>query len=399
MKKYIFFSISFLLILCHGCNKNRNYSSLQPDTIVTSPTDIRLGTKHNTLRGVTLTWQSSETDDCIRWGYTTDYEFGEFAGERRDAYHRYLYDFTFPILKPLSQIHYSIKSAGQWRQDKVFTTSADTLSENFTFIVGGDSKVGESDDTDARWRTISNLIANEQADFFIHLGDVVRYNDYWPYWETYFEYGRNLLEKKITFYAWGNHEYGSLALYNSILPGNKKWYSFTQGNALFIFLLSEDDFTIQYDWLVEQLKNTDKEWIIVNFHRPFFTRGSHRHEMDAYRESWWKAFDDYGVDIVLSSHTHSYIRTYPLNLNISSVMVCKEYGSKNNQGRLEFVSGGLGGENSVASEDWFTAKAYSGLHYIKFNINGKKLHFDAFTSSNTLVDSLTMFSQGTSYPD
>jgi len=154
-----------------------------------------------------------------------------------------------------------------------------------------------------------------------------------------------------------------MPLNNFVLPGNEKWYSFTQGNALFICLLSEEDFAIQYNWLLAQLKSTDKEWIIVYFHRPFFIRGSHKDEMKEYRTTWWKAFDDYGVDLVMSGHTHSYIRTYPLNLNISSVMVIKEYGSTNDQGRLEFVSGGLGEDNSSASDKWFTAKAYSGMHH------------------------------------
>ncbi len=101
---------------------------------------------------------------------------------------------------------------------------------------------------------------------------------------------------------------------------------------------------------------------------------------------------DYGVDIVLSGHTHSYIRTKPLNLNISDTSAVNEYGSKAEQGRLAFVLGGLGGRNSRPSEDWFTAKAYSGLHYIKFKIIKKTLHFDTYTHLGNIVDSMTIYS-------
>ncbi|MCD4665345.1 MAG: metallophosphoesterase, partial [Bacteroidales bacterium] len=332
-----------------------------------------------------------------RWGYKTDYEFGDFAGEHRNEYNRFLYDFTFPILKPLSQIHYSIKSDGQWGEDKVFKTSVDTCSEYFSFIAGGDSHAGDSENTNDRWKIISELIANKDIDFFIHLGDAVDDDDDWSQWKTYFEYGKKLTEKKIIFHTWGNHEYGSMALYNFILPENKKWYSFEQGNALFICLLSEQDFDVQYDWLLDKLKNTDKEWIIVYFHRPFFTRGSHKDEMNEQRTTWWKAFDDYGVDIVMSGHTHSYIRTTPINLNISDTSAVAEYGSEAGQGRLEFVSGGLGGKNSKPCDKWFTAEAYSGMHYIKFEINGAKLHFDAYSETGAVIDSLTIYSTST-YP-
>ncbi len=395
MRKYIFCLAFIAVFIQNSCNGgDNNITEVNDDA---TPLHIRLGTKFNTLRGVTLTWQSSETDDRIKWGYTTDYEFSEVVAERRDVFDKYLYDYTFPILKPQTQIYYYVKSAGKWRDEKSFITSADTLSEQFSFIIGGDSKVGDSADTNDRWEIMADLIANETADFFIHLGDVVRYNDNMLLWETYFEYGKNLTEKKLTFYSWGNHEFGSIALNNSILPNNKKWYSFTQGNTLFISLLSEEDLDIQYNWLLEQLESTDKEWIIVSFHRPFFTRGSHRDEMNDYRETWWKAFDDYGVDIVLSSHTHSYIRTYPLNLNISDTLFVEEYGSKPFQGRLELVSGGLGSDNSVVSEDWFAYNTYSGMHYLKVSINGNKLHFNALTSSGSVIDSLTILSNGTSY--
>ena len=112
--------------------------------------------------------------------------------------------------------------------------------------------------------------------------------------------------------------------------------------------------------------------------------------MNELRSTWWKAFDDYGVNIILSGHTHSYIRSKPLNLNISDVSAVEEYGSKPDQGRMSFVLAGLGGKNSRASEDWFAEKAYSGLHYVKFNINKNRLHFDTYSFEGVLIDSLTI---------
>jgi len=392
MRICILFLIFSSAVYQNACEQDKNIHNSESDIDASSPISIRLGTNHNTLRGVTLTWQSNAKDDSIRWGYTAGYEFGEFAVECLNKYKRNLNTFSFPVLKPLSQIHYTIKSAGEWRENKIFTTSADTSSEIFSFIVGSDSHAGESHFTNGRWNVISDLIANEEIDFCLHMGDVVDDDDDELQWNSFFKSGKSLTENKIIFYTWGNHEYGPIAINNSNLPGNKKWYSFCQGHALFICLLSEEDFETQYDWLLNQLGDTDKEWIFVYFHRPFFTRGKHKDEMNEYRTTWWKAFDDYGVDIVMNGHTHSYLRTVPLNLNISDTSAVAEYGSNPGQGRLEFVSGGLGGDNSKVSEDWFTAKAYSGLHYIKFKIDGKILHFDTYSDSGSLIDSLTIHS-------
>lgn len=398
-KKLLAMREFFVFLLClpilFGCGNKTKSTIFEPEEITSGPTKIHWGTKQNTLRGVTLTWHSYGTADSIQWGYTADYEFGGFAGESRDDHKDYLYNFTFPILKPSSNIHYSFKVGAEWGEDKLFKTSVDTSAGYFSFTAGGDSHGADSQQNSDRWKRISDRAADEDVDFHLHLGDAIHDGDDWYQWKTFYEYGRNFLEKNIAFYAWGNHDYNSMALDNCVLPGNEKWYSFEQGNALFICLLSEEDFEIQYDWLLDQLKNTDKKWVIVYFHRPFFTRGSHAHEMDELRKTWWTAFDDYGVDIVMGGHTHSYIRTEPLNLNISDTSAVAEYGSKPGQGRLEFVAGGLGGDNSTASEDWFTAKAYSGLHYIKFRINGDKLHFDAYTDSGALIDSLTIYSEGT----
>jgi predicted phosphodiesterase len=392
MKKILVLIFSLPLIICYSPNKIIKNDLTESEKVVTGPANIHWGTKHNTLRGVTITWYSSQPDDSIRWGYSSEYEYGEYAGKRSDDGYRYLYHFTFPPLKPLSKIHYSIKFAAEWGGDKLFSTSVDTLSPNISFIAGSDCHGGDDDhDSNSRWQLMSELISNEDCDFYILTGDVVDDDHDWSLWTQFYQHGIQLLEKKIIFYSWGNHEWGTIALHSSVLPENKKWYSFVQGDALFISLLSEEDFDLQYQWLLEELRNTDKDWIIVFFHRPFFTRGSHKDEMNEYRSTWWKAFDDYGVDIVLGGHTHSYIRTKPLNLNISDTSAVNEYGSKAGQGRLGFVLGGLGGRNSRPSEDWFAAKAYSGLHYIKFKINKNELHFDTYTHLGTIIDSLTIY--------
>ena len=395
MRLFIIVIISFIFIN-QGCKKTTETDLKNTAHTDSAPVYLRWGTKHNTLRGLTLTWLSSGTEDSIKWGYSLNYESGKYLTTSRDEYRKYLHDFRFPPLKPLSKIYYAIKSGNEWGKNRLFITSVDTSSENFSFIAGSDCHGGDDDhDSDSRWRLMSELILKEDCDFYLFTGDVVDDDDDWALWESYYKSGQNLIENKIIFYGWGNHEYGPIALHNTTLPGNEKWYSFSQGNTFFISLLTEEDFDIQYQWLLDQLRTTEKEWIIVYFHRPFFTRGSHKDEMNEQRSTWWQAFDDYGVDIVMTGHTHSYIRSKPLNLNVSDTSAVEEYGSNPGQGRMSFVLAGLGGKNSRESEDWFAAKAYSGLHYVKFNINGSQLHFDTYSHDGVLIDSLSIHSENT----
>ena len=402
MKKFTL-SLCLLILVFLNCNKKSPSNTDNLDDELSVPQNIRWGTQFNTLRGVTISWQNMTTNDSLRWGYKADYEMGTHPAKQQTVTSDNfpddvkLFNFVFPVLKPSSVLYYAIKSQQTWLLENSFETGADTNSEYFSFVAGGDSHGADSDFMKQRWHKMSDLIVKDRFDFMLHLGDAVHDGDEWEQWQDWFHFGENLIKQSIIFYTWGNHDYDLLAINNFTLPENKKWYSFKQGNALFICLLSEEDFSTQYEWLLDQLSHCNAEWIFIYFHRPFFTRGSHKDEMNDLRSTWWKAFDDYGVDVVMSGHTHSYIRSKPLNLNISDTSAVAEYGSFANQGRLNFVAGGLGGENSKKCNEWFAAKAYSGLFYIRFEINGSSLHFDTFDESHVLIDSLTLNSSGTKY--
>jgi len=390
--------ISFLLIFINlHCEQQAQSDDAENKKNDHQAVELHWGTKFNILRGVTLSWRSCGSTDSIQWRYSTDLKMSKFAAMRNPSYLDYLYEYTFPILKASSHIYYSIKTGENWENDRIFVTSVDTSATQFSFTVGGDSHCGKNQFCNERWQLVSDRLAQENTTFHLFLGDVVHRGYEVSHWQNFFEYGKNFTENKLVFYTWGNHEYHPNAVENFTLPANEKWYSFSQGNALFFCLLSEEDWEEQYPWLVEQLRQADHEWIFVFFHRPFFTRGSHKDEMNILRTTWWKAFDDCGVDVVMSGHTHSYIRTVPLNLNVSDTSAVAEYGSRREQGRLQFVSGGLGGDNSKASTDWFAAKAYSGLHYVKFQVAEDFLHFDSYDESGALIDSLTLFPAGTPY--
>ncbi|OGJ90420.1 MAG: hypothetical protein A2268_13590 [Candidatus Raymondbacteria bacterium RifOxyA12_full_50_37] len=358
---------------------------------------IHFGSTNNPLNGLTITWHSTNTNDSIRWGYTSGFEQGGFASANHASYSTgYWHDYAFPVLTASSTIRFSIYD-GAWSEEKTFATSTDTSTTQYSFIGGGDSRTNMTG-----WQQVANRLATEDAAFHLFTGDHVNDGSLDSNWDAWYDSGKVFLEKNLIYHTGGNHEYGANYLNQFIMPGNEQWYAFEFGNALFICLLSESSFAEQYPWLLQQLQNTDKTWKIVFFHKPFFVTAAHQHDMDAYRGTWWKAFDDYGVDVVLNGHVHYYMRSRPINLNVSANAPVDEYGSLPGQGRLEVVSGcyGVGAYNGVPTyfystgtiDDWFVEKgAGAGTqNYAKFSINGTFLHMDAYDVNGILLDSLSI---------
>jgi len=123
------------------------------------------------------------------------------------------------------------------------------------------------------------------------------------------------------------------------------------------------------------------------------TTGGHDNDMNTYRSTWWKAFEDYGVDVVLGGHTHYYLRSKPGNLNVSTTSAVGEYGSKPGQGRLQIIAGYYGAPLTSTGSGRFVEKNVSTMNYVKFEINDNILKMNAYNMSGTLIDSVTIVKQ------
>jgi hypothetical protein len=158
-------------------------------------------------------------------------------------------------------------------------------------------------------------------------------------------YNDRFLKQIPVFPAPGNHDYANntalqanhnVAYYNIFSnptnaecggypSGNEAYYSYNVGNIHFISLDSygqEDAGTTRlYDttgaqvlWLKNDLaNNTNKDWVVVYFHHPPFSKGSHNSdtedELVKLRENFVRILERYGVDLVLTGHSHSYERS------------------------------------------------------------------------------------------
>ncbi len=354
---------------------------------------IRFGTTDSPLSGLTITWRSAGSTDQIQWGYTKVYEQGQFNGSIRSNYTDNQFDYAFPApISPNAIIYYKIYDsfAALWTSQKSFKTSSNPVANKFSFTALGDSRTYYSD-----WQTIGNCATAVASDFVLFGGDLTDDGNVSSNYDTWFNFGANFLSQSLIYYTAGNHEnLGStngMANFKSLftLPGNELYYSFIHGNAIFLVLNSENpgDAT-QLAWLRSTLAaNSDKTWKFAVFHKPFYTAPAHSGEMDGYFSTLWKAFDDYGVDIIFNGHTHNYQRSKPINRNVSTTAAVAEYGSNVGQGRCEVVTGAAGAPLAGFSPaSWWLETTKNELNYCNIAIDGTTLTFRAFSSSQNVLD-------------
>ncbi len=223
----------------------------------------------------------------------------------------------------------------------------------------------------------------EEVDFWLWLGD----NAYDDGKDTEFQekvfsddFGYNALLPFLPFYAVpGNHDYNSVnrfdppknhyGPYFNIVevpkngeaggtPSNTElYYSFDYGNAHFVAINSEAfsyTFTKNTEmsrWLEKDLQETDRDWKIVLWHQPPYSKGSHDSDdffeifMTAMRTNFNPIVEKYGVDLVLCGHSHVYERSY---------LIKDHFGNSNSfNASKNIVQGGNGNFDD-------------GEHYIKY---------------------------------
>ena len=112
-----------------------------------------------------------------------------------------------------------------------------------------------------------------------------------------------------------NAELGGLA------SGSERYYSFDYANVHFVCLdsmsTSRATNSAMYLWLQADLENNTNDWLIAFWHHPPYSKGSNdsdvRTEQIEMRSNFVPLLEAYGVDLILSGHSHSYERSFLLD--------------------------------------------------------------------------------------
>jgi hypothetical protein len=112
--------------------------------------------------------------------------------------------------------------------------------------------------------------------------------------------------------------------------GTEQYFSVDYGSVHVVSLdtqLTARDETARatmMNWLTSDLSYNTRDWTIVIFHHPPYSKGTNHDSDDAelspidrpewdMRNEFTPIFEEYGVDVVYSGHSHSYERSYYLN--------------------------------------------------------------------------------------
>jgi len=277
-------------------------------------------------------------------------------------------------------------------EDYAFKTAPTTgTTQPFRAWILGDCGTGH-DDARAVRDAYYGYVGNEHTDAVLMLGDnAYREGTDAQYQNAVFDnMYEDILQKSVLWSCPGNHEYytaGATPYYDiftfptagqagGLASGTEAYYSFDYGNIHFISMDSHNTPKNPGDpmlvWLQNDLNFTSQDWIVVIFHHPPYTKGSHDSDnlndsagyMRDMRENVLPMLESAGVDLVLSGHSHSYERSH---------LVKGHYGFSNTltQSMILDDGGGKINENGAYDKKVTGATAGDGAVYITAGASGK----------------------------
>lgn len=240
---------------------------------------------------------------------------------------------------------------------------------------------------------IGERLAAAQPDFVLHVGDVVYpRGQQQHYGAGFFRPFAAALRQAPFYVALGNHDVmdddGRQALANFVLPrggatGDERCYSFAWGSVRVIALdlglevaapggrpLAAEHPAVHY--LRRQLPTCDEPWVVVLSHYPILSASRQNDRADL-RLQLLPILEDYGVDLYLSGHDHTYQR----------------FGEPG-EGVVQIVSGGGGKSLYAIRTDPRVRVAQSVFHWCRVEAVGRTLELRALGLDGAPIDSVRL---------
>jgi len=290
---------------------------------VTPPTILKGPYLQNvTPSGIRVRWETDTgSDSRVDYGPTASYGSsveGDYSTLLSTG--TYLHDVPLTGLTADTNYHYMVTTGATTSSDHIFSTAVAPGSSFFRFVAYGDSR-GEPPafDTTVQQEIAEGVLASHPL-FSIHSGDAVHDGDKYPQWgPQFFTPSQELFWNVPFFFALGNHEYSLLlgvptwAVKFMYFPSgpSETWYSFDYGNAHFVVLDSNTDFSpgsAQYEWIENDLASATGTWLFASFHHPPYTSHVSEHVPEL-QDYVVPLFERYGVDMVITGHVHWYERS------------------------------------------------------------------------------------------
>jgi len=340
---------------------------------------------------MTLRWRTQvATNSQVRYGITAN-NLNQVANSATNTTE---HEIRLTGLSPQTFYYYSIGSSEDVfasGSSYKFETSPTTGShEPIRIWVIGDSGTANSN-AKAVYDAYKNVTGSAYTDLWLMLGDNAYQNGTdSEYQQAVFNMYPEILRQTPLWSTLGNHDgYSSTieetgpyydifslpkqAEVGGVASGREAYYSFDHANIHFVVL--DSFFSISsslarntmMQWLETDLQNTTADWIIAFWHHPPYSKGSHNSDSDSrmsnIRTMILPILENYGVDLVLSGHSHAYER---------SKFIDGHYGVASTFNSSHEVDAGSGRINASGAYHKDTlGSSHSGTVYVVAGSSGK----------------------------
>ncbi len=290
---------------------------------------MQMQTHHSVL----FKWQSPKSEiGCVRYGIETLSEkacdpeptsYHHIALEGLEAGTAYRYEVASPSM--------TIDNSG--RRFTTLVSKSDAVQR--IWVIGDSGEAGPKQD--AVYQAMMRHLEGKPLDLWLLLGDnAYRSGTQQQYNKALFKPYAELLKTLTPWAVIGNHDARRWAFYDifefpqagesgGIPSGSEQFYAIESGNVHIVMLDSHEGDTsaggAMAAWLEKDLAQVSTPWIIAVMHHPPYSDGSHKSDkpMDSWgrmkkvRENIVPILEKYGVDLVLSGHSHGYERSRPMH--------------------------------------------------------------------------------------
>jgi acid phosphatase type 7 len=275
---------------------------------------------------------------------------------------------------------------------------------------------------------------SDETDLWLSLGDIDQEQGTDAQFQaSVFDMYPMILRRLALWPAFGNHEAHSsssvtqtgpyfdiftlprLGQAGGLASGTEAYYSFDHANVHFVVLDTQarplDPTVPMLAWLRNDLQATRQDWIVAYFHHPPYSKGSNDSDVDQPqiipRQVVLPILEQYGVDLVMSGHSHSYERSmmidghYGFSSTLTPEMVLDDGGDdgtyekdnffhRSHRGTVYVVAGTSGGVGGGTYDHPVMAVSLAQMGSLILDIDGQRLDATFLSDTGVVRDSFSI---------
>lgn len=297
---------------------------------------------------ISILWHTARPEvGVVRYGFSPDNLTMEITQDEASEAH----ELRLTQLQAARRYYYAVGNTDAMdnggSEDDWFTTAPETGSQSAVrlWVIGDSGQAGEVArsvrDAMKSWVAENPREGKENLDQWLLLGDnAYRSGSNHQYQVALFDAYPAILKNIALWPVYGNHDARRRAFFDIFsLPenaesggtrsGTENYYSFDYANIHYVMLDSQssnrEPDSDMLVWLQRDLDANRQDWLIVAFHHPPYSKSTHDSDdkgdsggrLVEMRELVLPVLEQYGVDLVLSGHSHTYERSYFIDCHYS----------------------------------------------------------------------------------